>query len=96
MSDLDLSRLYHENDVTLAAAAEYRDSRRSATSIVTVDRLLEAEATLEGEALVAVQIEYLRTSDRWFPGEMHDEDECVVCDSRRVAIRRHDEEPGVE
>lgn len=61
---------------------------------MTVEELLEAERTLDGEALVAAQVEYLRTSDRWFPGAMHDEDECTVCDSRREAIRRwYDEEP---
>lgn len=60
---------------------------------MTVEELLEAERTLDGEALVAAQVEYLRTSDRWFPGAMHDADECDVCDSRREAIRRHDEEP---
>lgn len=61
--------------------------------VMTVEELLEAERTLDGEALVAAQAEYLRTSDRWFPGEFHDDGECTVCDSRREAIRRHDEEP---
>lgn len=59
---------------------------------MTVEELLEAESVLEGEALVAVQLEYLRSSDRSFPGILHERDECSVCDSRLEALNRHYED----
>lgn len=56
---------------------------------VTVKQLLKAERTLEGEALVVVQLAYLNaTSGAAWPGSFHDEGECDVCDSRREAMRR--------
>lgn len=60
---------------------------------MTAEELLEAERTLEGDALVTAQVEYLRTNRGYtWPGELHDPDECTVCDSRREAMRRDDED----
>lgn len=55
-----------------------------------LDLLLEAEAQLDGEELIAAQVAYLRAGTGWFPGAFHDPDECTVCDARREAIRRYD------
>ncbi|MBU6232236.1 hypothetical protein KGP36_06400 [Patescibacteria group bacterium] len=59
---------------------------------MTVEELLEAESVLEGEALVAVQLEYLRSSNRSFPGIFHEQDECSVCNSRLEALNRYYED----